>query len=1198
MAETSETDNLMLGEEAVNRRVDDDNLRRAKERMSRLLEQEDESEEEAIMEEDGMANFPKPDSSEGGFVMRPVPYRGREVEDIDDESIDGRIQLKSKAKMFGGYPTHTGLPGMQALGAGLDGVSNLLNSIQDAYNYVAGEDDPGEGESRLGDIIPEIKKESFFENELLQAGNNLSRPMVEFLVNFYGVKKFTKAAGFFKNSKKTKAAMDGILAEFTAYDANYEGLSNLIESYPELANPITSFMKTRREDPNVVNRIKRAVIDGPLKGIVTDRILDGFVGALRIYRDRQRISTMKKRRAESGIMDEPLIIRSSEFPDEGLAGKRRRQLRVEGQSETARALQPETPLEAKGKVKDIPRKTPRFRINYDRMDTGQDIKNMIAQLRRMKDKDLAAGLEDAEAAFFVKEAKETILDDPDKAVAEVLGIKDPAAASRKQQQMARILDLTSAAYLADTRNKVLAGEVPQDEMLRSILMFYKLHQASAAIGAGSSRKMSDRKEIVSPLQESLQSFTEEVDTMLSDEGFDLDNIDGMAAAEMLGILEEPSKRAAMLKKLKGPTMLKMMTELWMSGLLSGVPTHLTNFGMTSLNILNEFLPEKFFTAMWDTAFRTPEEDKTYFRQLGMGFYKYNESVRHAWKLARSAWDVTAVGGTSKELDEIGGPNAIKLEGFGEPQATVANLNKAFRRGQQALGKEGDEFFEFNEQGWMAMILDGTFNLFRKVGARPVITSDTFLKALAFRMSLTDQAAQQAISKGLQGADFYKFIDESVSNPPEHLRIKAQSLAEELTFTNEPGRIGQAFQGMVEKLPLLRIPFPFVRTPSNLNRVAFEKFPGLNFLIKESRESIFGQGPEKGKQARRSRALAKLSMGAAIGFAAYQAANSGNATGSGPVGPNAKDARATLKAAGWQEDSLVWQADNGTLHYYSFDRADPFGQIMGLVVDLKKFRNRVDPEVVNNAETALLLAISKQMLSKTWATNARKIFDAMLAPDRTDARSLKQLTGTVIPRLVANMGKVVDPTFRETRTIFDEIMKGVPGLSKGLHAKRDWLGSDIVDEGALWNTLMPSRHSKSTGREFDNLRREAFSVGARFPVPDGFISDEQGVSINITGLQENWLVRHVARGVKDPDGKTFIEKMNEEISSKDYQVSDDGITPRSNFERAEIWRENYVGFLEQAKEDFKEKYPEVASRLRRMLQLKLTEETGKPVELPR
>ena len=451
---------------------------------------------------------------------------------------------------------------------------------------------------------------------------------------------------------------------------------------------------------------------------------------------------------------------------------------------------------------------------------------------------------------------------------------------------------------------------------------------------------------------------------------------------------------------------------------------------------------------------------------------------------------------------------------------------------------------------------------------------------------------------MQGKDFYKFIDETVSNPPENLRIKAQSLAQELTFTNEPGRVGGTFQDVVNKFPLLRLPFPFVRTPSNLNKVSFEKLPFLNFAIKESREAIFGQGSEKGREARRSRALAKLSMGAALAYAAYRMANSGTATGSGPVGPNAKEARATLKAAGWQEDSLVFQADNGTLHYYSFDRADPFGMIMGLMVDLRKFRNRVDPEVVNNAETALLLAISKQMLSKTWATNARKIFDVMLAPDRTDARSLKQLTGTVIPRLVANIGKVVDPTVRETRTIFDEIMKGIPGLSKGLHAKRDWLGSDIVDEGALWNTTMLTRRSKSTGREFDNLRREAFSVGARFPVPDGFISDTQGVGVNITGKQENWLVKHIAQGVKNEDGLNFIETMNEVIDSDEYQVSDDGITPRSNSERADIWREYYIGFLEQAKVDFKEKYPEVANRLRRMLELKLTEETGTPVELPR
>jgi len=495
------------------------------------------------------------------------------------------------------------------------------------------------------------------------------------------------------------------------------------------------------------------------------------------------------------------------------------------------------------------------------------------------------------------------------------------------------------------------------------------------------------------------------------------------------------------------------------------------------------------------------------------------------------------------------------------------------------------------------MLEGTFDLFRTVGARPVIASDTYLKSMAWHMSIIDQAAQKAIAEGLQGKAFYTAVDNAIANPPKNLQIKAQDLARELTFTNEPGAVGQTFKQVVTKFPLLRIPFPFTQTPSNLNRVSFEKFPGLNFLIKESREAILGIGPEKGRQARRSRALAKLSMGGAIAYTSYQLADAGVLTGSGPVGTEAKESRATLKAAGWQEDSIVFQQDNGSLHYYSFDRADPFGMIAGLMVDLRKFRNKVDPEVVNNAETALLLAISKQMLSKTWATNARKIFDVMLAPDRTDARSLKQLTGTVIPRLVANLGKVIDPTVRETRTMFDEIMKNTPGASFGLFSKRDYLGASIVDEGALWNTLIPIRRSKSGGRTHDNLRREAFAVGARFPVPDGFISDEQGVGINITGEQENWLIKHIASGVK-VEGLTFIEHMNELIKSEEYTISDDGITPRPNFERAEQWRDAYVGYLEEAKQDLKVKFPAVANRLTRMLELKLSEETGANVSLPR
>ena len=467
------------------------------------------------------------------------------------------------------------------------------------------------------------------------------------------------------------------------------------------------------------------------------------------------------------------------------------------------------------------------------------------------------------------------------------------------------------------------------------------------------------------------------------------------------------------------------------------------------------------------------------------------------------------------------------------------------------------------------------------------------------------------------------VDEFMKNPPEDMQIHAQSLARELTFTADPGPadvipLAEVAEHNVNKIPLLRLPFPFVRTPMQINKATFSKLPGLNFAVKESREDIFGKGPEKGRGARRSRALAKLAMGGSLGVLAYQMADAGTATGSGPVGSNAKEIRATLKAAGWQEDSIVWQADDKSLHYYSFDRADPFGMVFGLIVDFKKFRTHVDPEVADNAEVALLLGISKQLLSKTWATNARKIFDVILAPDRTDARSLKQLAGTIVPRLVAQMGKNIDPHIKETRTLFDNIMANTPGASKFLENRHDWLGTPIVDEGHFWNTLTPTRYSTTSGRKDNDLRLEAAAVGARFNVPDGHAIDEQGVAVNITAPQEIWLVKHIARGVEveftetDKRGnskkvmKTFVEFMRDKIQTEAYQLKKDPfqrdkngdamIVPTSNADRADVWKSAYNDYKKAAIVDFKAKYPAVADRFRRMLEIKTSELTGHDMKI--
>ena len=1206
-------DNAVLGEKAVNERVDQERWEQAQEYLN--SDDTDIEEDVNIVDDDEEQYFhlPTTDASglknEGGFEMRDVPIRGKEA---PGETADGRTVLHSKF-----IPKLNKLPGMQVAGAGLDGISKLLNTAQDVANFASGNADPETGEFRWGDVIPTVPEDPSMSGGM----TGISRPMITYLADFYLSKKMTQTLGILKNSKKSKAALDGIIANFVAFDRDQSGLSELIEHYPQLSNPVTRFLQTRKEDPNVVAKLKK-VTDGVLGGLVADKLFGGFLNVLRIYRDRQFVSNLQKDRATRNAKGQPLIgKRTEDFPDYGATGKRRRQLRKQSESETAKALRDEEPGVATGKVKDIPRKQPRYSINYDTIDSTQDIKNMMAQLRRMKEEDLVNLLEDQSSKELLPAIKEDILADPEKAIEEGLAV-DPRKATRKQKLRARVLDVTSAAHMLDVRNKVLAGELPPDEMIRSIFLWQKLHQIKSQMQADWGRTGKDMQSPVSPLEEALPDFSDALDDYAADEGFDLENIDGMQAAEMLGLLEDASKRKEFLKKLEGPSGLKMFTELWMSGLLSGIPTHEVNFAMTSLNILNHFLTETLWTATFDALGGVPKEDRTHFRQVGKSLYKFNETMRHAYKLAKAAWKVTKTGGESEELKEIGGPNVVKLEGFGEPQATVANLNKLMKRHQVAAGKK-EEFFQFDEAGWMGMLFDGTFNLFRTMGARPVITSDTYLKAVAFRMALLDKAWESGYAQNLTDKALIEHVDEFMKNPPEDMRINAQSLARELTFTADPGPasmvpLAEVAETAVNKIPLLRLPFPFVRTPMQINKATFSKLPGLNLLVNESRNAIFGKGPEKGRGARRSRALAKLAMGGSLGVLAYQMAQAGTATGSGPVGSNAKEIRATLKAAGWQEDSIVWQADDKSLHYYSFDRADPFGMVFGLIVDFKKFRTHVDPEVADNAEVALLLSISKQLLSKTWATNARKIFDVILAPDRTDARSLKQLAGTLVPRLVAQMGKNIDPHIKETRTMFDHIMASTPGASKFLENRHDWLGTPIVDEGHLWSTLTPTRYSTTRGRQDSDLRLEAAAVGARFNVPDGHAIDEQGVAVNITAPQEIWLVKHIARGVKAPITetdkrgnskqvmKTFVEAMRDIIQTKEYQLKKDPfqrdkngnamIVSTSNADRADVWKSVYNDYKKAAIVDFKEKYPAVADRFRRMLEIKTSELTGHDMKI--
>lgn len=71
------------------------------------------------------------------------------------------------------------------------------------------------------------------------------------------------------------ALYKGAISDFAAFNGHEENLANLIETVPGLANPVTEFMASNTEDPEIVGRLKNAVL-GLGFGAATEGLVKGI----------------------------------------------------------------------------------------------------------------------------------------------------------------------------------------------------------------------------------------------------------------------------------------------------------------------------------------------------------------------------------------------------------------------------------------------------------------------------------------------------------------------------------------------------------------------------------------------------------------------------------------------------------------------------------------------------------------------------------------------------------------------------------------------------------------------------------------------------------------------------------------------------------------------------------------------------------
>jgi hypothetical protein len=190
--------------------------------------------------------------------------------------------------------------------------------------------------------------------------------------------------------------------------------------------------------------------------------------------------------------------------------------------------------------------------------------------------------------------------------------------------------------------------------------------------------------------------------------------------------------------------------------------------------------------------------------------------------------------------------------------------------------------------------------------RALMAEDEFFKAVGYRMELNSLAVREGnnmydslIKSGISPDDASRqssqLVADLLANPTPDIDEAAKAVSRTVTFTRE---LESGLQGMqrAAQNPLVKIFVPFIKTPTNIALEAMSRTPGLNFA------SPRFWGDYNAGGIRRDQALARVTLGGSLMYAAGSYALEGRLTGYGPMRTEDKKA---LEGSGWQQFSIVF-----------------------------------------------------------------------------------------------------------------------------------------------------------------------------------------------------------------------------------------------------------------------------------------------------
>ena len=856
----------------------------------------------------------------------------------------------------------------------------------------------------------------------------ITHDISQFLTGMLGADKALKTVGWAGNTVKSRVGREivaGGLSEAVAMNPREEGLSDLLNNYPVFEQIIPDFLTAHPDDSEMEARLRKFV-DGLAWGTLGESLFLGFKSfrasragkteeADTLIKEAEDVAQGKvdpyqaeREALEKSIDDKAVKTKANNAELEKIGIDTKPETKVIFGAKSMEAFETSlTNAKTQHEINEVIEGTD---FNFDNLTSEDDIKHAINSMSDTISKQMKRFTGGVQDDTSVKTYADAMGMDESAAIqilSEVSGSADNLAA---KATMGRVLVQKFGDRVADLAELVANPKTATDEVKAKLFEETKIFAEVVAMQKGLqtniARALASHRIKVGTKVDGIDTdlWRKIIDESGGDanlikfaEGFSLNR---GSARHMTETLEQSFQQKGKLAKF-----VDVHNDFWINGILTGMYTHSVNI---SSNLIQAVMipSQRMIGAAVEMDGKGIREGAAHF----MAMYKSaGESIRaakHSWNIEDTVLDVAV----DTQGSKIEVPKTISSRMFGKTPDSGA-------------GKA----------------IDRTGKAVRFFGSRLLGAEDEFFKQITYRSRVRSKSYGEGLEKGLNGSDLEDFVEnslkESFDKNGRGIDHDALQLSREATFTQElEYGAGKWIQDGLNKAPVARLLIPFIKTPTNLIRTAWQHTPLLRRTQRQLQADLEAGG------VRAQIAKGKIHTGNAIAISAIGLGMTGNMTGGVPKD---RAERSALMATGWKPYSFVTMDDEGTKAYHPYGRLDPYGMIFGVIADAISIQDKVGEDEWSDIALATMTAVTNNLSSKSYLANVSKTFDIIASgnPNKLE-RWMQYQASSYIPNVI-NQGNVADPHMREARTFVEAAMKRLPIASEEVSPLRTVLGEPVA-----------------------------------------------------------------------------------------------------------------------------------------------------------